>query len=899
MAQHNINYSNYTTGQEPSDWSQDGWSESGIWTVQEDAKANQGTQLLRFQETIDNNYPRILQWDTPTDVDGEVEILALLRADGPTLGVFLRQQQYMEAYYGLLDVAGGNLTIGYRGQWDWNHNEIGSQAFSFTQGGWYYVRYRAEGSDLKLKVWASGNSEPAGWDLQASDTGITSAGGMGVFARNKSGTNQTTYFFDYAGVGTESDSAPMPAEEPTPVGVALTNTPQTLAAEVQIESTEEQPNTDFGDYTTGEEPSDWSQDGWTEGGIWAVQDDAKANQGTQLLRFQETVDNNYPRILRWETPTDKDGEVEIIALLRADGPTLGVFLRQQQYMNAYYGLLDIADQSIQIGVRRDNWDWNHITLSSLAKSFTQGSWYYVRFRAEGSNLKLKVWASGNPEPAGWDLQATDDPGIPSGGGMGVFARNIGGGSQTSYFFDYVSVGLNGSSAPLPKSKEKEAQTTLTNAPQPLEAKVQTPKEGPWVSLYLRGSEHKLEAEGTKGNWGELPHKNIDTTHFTHLMYFALHVNDGQNTGGTLDQWNTFADPEESYGTPFPDDYVNVNEDRRAAIIDLCHDPKVEKPVIMSIGGADNSGFQDAIMDSTSRSNLVDACVELITNFEFDGVDLDYEENKGSAQVTAFGAFVDELYDAFQNVQTPLLDRPLITTATTIDNQEWGKMLADRTDKFDQINLMTYDLSGPYGGWWTWHNSPAYSGNSGGGDRLTHPSTTEAVPSMDRNIEEALNFTGANPAKYGIGVDFFGYIWKTRESTTTESEWPGWMNPREGPQPDGFDAQPNNEMKLQDNDEKPYRKLYQNFDIAADGKLDTDAGANWVPKDTDADQSRARKFVSYNDEDSFPYAKQVVDQYGLGGIIVWSYSGGYFDPGGHQHQSGEKHPLANKIKEEFM
>ena len=52
------------------------------------------------------------------------------------------------------------------------------------------------------------------------------------------------------------------------------------------------------------------------------------------------------------------------------------------------------------------------------------------------------------------------------------------------------------------------------------------------------------------------------------------------------------------------------------------------------------------------------------------------------------------------------------------------MFASIQDQFDQINVMTYDLSGPYSGWVTWFNSPIQDG----GYRFA--STGGLVPSVD-------------------------------------------------------------------------------------------------------------------------------------------------------------------------
>ena len=64
------------------------------------------------------------------------------------------------------------------------------------------------------------------------------------------------------------------------------------------------------------------------------------------------------------------------------------------------------------------------------------------------------------------------------------------------------------------------------------------------------------------------------------------------------------------------------------------------------------------------------------------------------------------------------------------------MFAALQNKLDQINIMTYDLSGPYGGWVTWFNSPIYDGG------YRFPSTGGLVPSVEGAVN---NFLGSGVA----------------------------------------------------------------------------------------------------------------------------------------------------------
>jgi len=67
------------------------------------------------------------------------------------------------------------------GTWntDWTH----------SAGAYVWVRFRVEGTSLKVKIWQDGKTEPHTWQIRATDTSFTS-GQIGVkTVRNAGNTN--------------------------------------------------------------------------------------------------------------------------------------------------------------------------------------------------------------------------------------------------------------------------------------------------------------------------------------------------------------------------------------------------------------------------------------------------------------------------------------------------------------------------------------------------------------------------------------------------------------------------------------------------------------------------------------------------------------------------------------
>src|SRR6185295_4571071 len=100
-------------------------------------------------------------------------------------------------------------------------------------------------------------------------------------------------------------------------------------------------------------------------------------------------------------------------------------------------------------------------------------------------------------------------------------------------------------------------------------------------------------------------------------------------------------------------------------------------------------------------------------------------------------------------------RPLLTAAVA-----WQpKLIASLQQQFDQINIMTYDMSGTWSGWVTWHNAPIYDGG------YRFPSTGGLVPSTEGMVNTFTN-AGVPSSKLGIGIAFYARIWNGGTGTST-------------------------------------------------------------------------------------------------------------------------------------
>lgn len=66
----------------------------------------------------------------------------------------------------------------------------------------YYAKIKCQGTAIKAKFWPRGTEEPTAWDIEATDTSLTT-GTCGIFS-----VNTGTYRFGKASIGTGADTAP-------------------------------------------------------------------------------------------------------------------------------------------------------------------------------------------------------------------------------------------------------------------------------------------------------------------------------------------------------------------------------------------------------------------------------------------------------------------------------------------------------------------------------------------------------------------------------------------------------------------------------------------------------------------------------------------------------------------
>jgi len=181
---------------------------------------------------------------------------------------------------------------------------------------------------------------------------------------------------------------------------------------------------------------------------WGLVSDTEY-EGDSALRFAHDGSDSSRYAISWDevgTPTD----VEVLDKFRvpsfSSGSSNGYHARSHLRSsaegdgeNGYWVEVEAPQQGFRLGKYNAG-----ETLTTLARFGTpaENTWYCRRFRAEGDELKVKIWEASDPEPSAWDVSWTDSDHDSGWVGLGSW-------NADAVQSDYIGIGTGGSSAPSP------------------------------------------------------------------------------------------------------------------------------------------------------------------------------------------------------------------------------------------------------------------------------------------------------------------------------------------------------------------------------------------------------------------------------------------------------------------
>ena len=335
----------------------------------------------------------------------------------------------------------------------------------------------------------------------------------------------------------------------------------------------------------------------------------------------------------------------------------------------------------------------------------------------------------------------------------------------------------------------------------------------WVTAYYTGYGQDM-----------MPPSEIDFASLTHLVHFSA----VPRADGSLDT--------ETDG---------LTAEHSAAVVAAAH--AAGRKVLVTVGGADTrAGFAGA-MSADRRGAFVTNVVALVIERGYDGLDLDMEPIE-PGDYANYAAFTRDVRAALNTAGSGLL----LTAAIQPDARD---LFLQLVDVFDQINIMTYNLSGPYPGWITWHDAPLYDGSRTFDDG-------SPVPSADRIVRDFID-AGFPAGRLGIGV------------IDEVAIWHGATGPGQGIEGVTLEY-------------KSYRDVLATLWTAERERFDEGAGAAYLSVDLDGTANDL--FVSYENEATCTRKMDYVRTNRLGGVILWDLGNGYLP----DRPAGERNPLLRAL-----
>ncbi len=196
--------------------------------------------------------------------------------------------------------------------------------------------------------------------------------------------------------------------------------------------------------------------------------------------------------------------------------------------------------------------------------------------------------------------------------------------------------------------------------------------------------------------------------------------------------HAFVWPEENGEITIPNGFINTR------LISLAH--QAGRKILLSVGGATGSyGFSAMAADVNTRSTFVNKIVQLVEQYHYDGLDIDWEFPQTSADKNNILQLVKDLRSALD------AKNPNYLLSMAIPAGDWfGKWFPfkELQNFVDQFNAMTYDY---HGGWsnHSGHNAPLYAPEN------------DYCGSVSESIFYLTTVRGISKAKLFLGIPFYG------------------------------------------------------------------------------------------------------------------------------------------------
>ncbi|KAM0212234.1 hypothetical protein ACHAPQ_005240 [Fusarium lateritium] len=351
---------------------------------------------------------------------------------------------------------------------------------------------------------------------------------------------------------------------------------------------------------------------------------------------------------------------------------------------------------------------------------------------------------------------------------------------------------------------------------------------------------RLEARGVAKrnilyftNWGtygaDYQPQNLPVKEITHVLYSFANVN---AKDGSVVSSDSFADTNRLYEGDVKEQGTNVYGCVKQLY--LLKKKNRNLKVLLSIGGFNGSpALASGVSTQAGRQRFITTAVKLITDWGFDGIDIDWEYPANAQEASNYVSILSGVRKALDKYSTTnkLNYHFLLTVATSAGAGNYNIMNMKGMDAWlDAWHLMAYDYSGP------WDSTTGHQANVFASKNW--PLTTKL--STDKALNDYIA-AGVPPKKILMGMPLYG-----RSFSKTD----GFGKPYSGM------AGNSEGIYLLKELPRPGAKTSYNADLIASYTYD----------------SNKRELVTMDDLKSGQAKAGYINQRGLGGAFYWEASG---------------------------
>jgi len=172
-------------------------------------------------------------------------------------------------------------------------------------------------------------------------------------------------------------------------------------------------------------------------------------------------------------------------------------------------------------------------------------------------------------------------------------------------------------------------------------------------------------------------------------------------------------------------------------------------VIMTVNNFNATEIHTILTNTTSKNNLFNNIKNIITTYQLDGVNIDFEGLNELDRGSILNNFLSELTTF---IHTELTGKEVSFDGPAVNWSGWN--LDGLTQSVDHIFIMAYDYNG------------SWSANTGAISPLTHPSGGIC---LTKTLNNDYSIPISNfPEKLILGVPYYGKHWKTTTSSAGSS-----------------------------------------------------------------------------------------------------------------------------------